>query len=86
MLNGVRGCTCFVLLLTRSTLTRPYVHLELRAAMTVRKPIVVVHDPDDRNGGADLEAIIDRRVCGGSRLHYVLLLFSSERFAGRAAR
>lgn len=31
MLNGVRGCTCFVLLLTRSSLTRPYVHLEARA-------------------------------------------------------
>lgn len=96
MLNGVRGCTAVVLLLTRSTLTRPYVHLEvrradsapgyprfrpvyssetppnytvfrnliflpqMRAAMTVRKPIVVVHDPDDRSGGGDLRAIIAR--------------------------
>lgn len=73
MLNGVRGCTCVVLLLTRSALTRPYVHLEMRAAMTLRKPLVVVHDPDDRTGGGDLAAII------GSAPEDIQVLFDSAK-------
>ena len=59
MLNGVRGATVFLLLLTRNTLMRPYCQMELRAAMALRKPIVVVHETDDRAGGGELEDIIN---------------------------
>ena len=33
--------------------------MELRAAAAIRKPIVMVHESDDRYGGAELSAIIE---------------------------
>ncbi len=59
MLNGVRGATAFLLFLTRSTLQRPYCAMECRAALAIRKPIVVVHEPDARWDGAELSEILD---------------------------
>jgi len=55
MLCGVRGATAFVLFLTRSTCSRPYCLMEVRAALAVHKPAVVVHEADPRLGGGDLE-------------------------------
>ena len=59
MLNGVRGATAFLLFLTRDTLNRPYCAMECRAALAIRKPIIVVHEPDARWGGAELSEIQD---------------------------
>ena len=59
MLNGVRGATAFLLLLTCSALSRPYICMEVRAAAAIRKPLVVVHESDDRFGGAELQSILD---------------------------
>jgi len=59
MLNGVRGCTAVLCFLTSSTLLRPYVLLELRCALAVKKPLVLVHEPDARWGGAELSDILD---------------------------
>ena len=59
MLNGVRGATAFLLFLTRDTLKRPYCAMECRAALAIKKPIVIVHEPDSRWGGAELAEIQD---------------------------
>jgi len=59
MLNGVRGGTAFLLFLTRDTLTRPYCAMECRAALAIKKPVVIVHEPDSRWGGAELAEIQD---------------------------
>ena len=51
MVAGVTGSRVFVLLLTRGVLSRPWVRMEVRKALELRKPIVLVKESDERHGG-----------------------------------
>jgi len=50
MKAGVKSTVVFVLFLTDGALTRPFVQLELRTAIAERKPILLVHETDERHG------------------------------------
>lgn len=55
MIKGVTDSIFFLLFLTKGMLSRPYCQLEIRTAMELNKPIIVVADePTDKEnyGGA----------------------------------
>ena len=50
MLVGVQSAAVFVLFLTAGSLERYFVQLEMQAAFRLRKPILLLHETDERYG------------------------------------
>ena len=44
MKEGIEQSENFLLFLSSGVATRPFVHLELRHAMRLKKPIILVHE------------------------------------------
>eukprot|EP00927_Polykrikos_kofoidii_P086020 TRINITY_DN9518_c0_g1_i1.p1 TRINITY_DN9518_c0_g1~~TRINITY_DN9518_c0_g1_i1.p1 ORF type:complete len:1125 (-),score=165.59 TRINITY_DN9518_c0_g1_i1:80-3418(-) len=55
MMQGIDEACVFLLFLTKGALSRPYVQMEVRHALTVGKPIVLVHEDDKRKGAFDFD-------------------------------
>lgn len=53
MLQGVTESAAFVLLLSRCVLSREFCQLEIRRALELRKPVVLVRETDPRHGAAE---------------------------------
>ena len=53
MLKGIEQAAAFVLFLSQGVLQRPYCQLEIRHAVALKKPIVLLHESDARYGGFD---------------------------------
>lgn len=51
MLEGVQGSRAFVLFLSASVLTRHFCQKEIRKALLLGKPVVLVAETDSRHGG-----------------------------------
>eukprot|EP00899_Mesostigma_viride_P012162 jgi/Mesvir1/20947/Mv08018-RA.1 len=60
MREGVSGSETFMLFLTDGVLTRPAVQLEVREALRLGKPILLVHEQDERHGFAPMGTIIEQ--------------------------
>ena len=43
MLKGIEGAVAFILFLSVGVLERPYCQMEIRHAMSLNKPIVLLH-------------------------------------------
>eukprot|EP00935_MAST-01C_sp_MAST-1C-sp1_P000566 g566.t1 len=56
MLKGIEEAAAFVLFLSIGVLERPYCQMEIRHALALKKPIVLVHEADIRHGGFDFRA------------------------------
>jgi len=50
MKEGAQRSKCFLLFLSKGVLTRPLVQLEIREALAAGKPIILVHETDERHG------------------------------------
>ena len=48
MLKGIQDSAAFVLFLSQGVLARPYCQMEIRHAMALKKPIVLVHGEIER--------------------------------------
>jgi hypothetical protein len=48
MKEGVSGSETFLVFLTSGVLTRYFVQLEVRTALALGKPVVLVHETDPR--------------------------------------
>ena len=53
MQEGVKQSDVFVLFLSRGTMSRPYVHLEIREALELGKRIILLHETDGRFNPCD---------------------------------
>lgn len=58
MKEGVAGSETFLLFLTKGVLTREFVQLEIRTALGMGKPIVLVHETDPRRGFSPIGDLI----------------------------
>ena len=56
MLKGIEQAAAFILFLSTDILTRPYCQMEIRHAVALKKPIVLLHESDARYGGFDFRA------------------------------
>ena len=56
MLKGIEQAAAFILFLSNGVLERPYCQMEIRHAVALKKPIVIVHESDVRYGGFDFRA------------------------------
>ena len=52
---GIEGSACMLLFLSKEVFTRKYVQMEIRHAMQLRKPIILVHETDARHGQFDFD-------------------------------
>ena len=59
MLKGIEESAAFILFLSLGVLQRPYCQLEIRHALALKKPIVLLHEADARYGGFDFRAAHD---------------------------
>ena len=50
MKEGIAKSENYVLFLSEGVATRPFVQLELRHALLLKKPIILVHEEDARHG------------------------------------
>eukprot|EP01051_Picozoa_sp_SAG22_P000939 SAG22_NODE_31_length_27697_cov_7.384376_10_plen_353_part_00 len=57
MAEGVRDSACFVLFMSAGVFTRPYVQFEIAQALSHNKPILLLHETDDRHGRFDFRQI-----------------------------
>eukprot|EP00217_Crustomastix_stigmatica_P014469 CAMPEP_0183799108 /NCGR_PEP_ID=MMETSP0803_2-20130417/20721_1 /TAXON_ID=195967 /ORGANISM="Crustomastix stigmata, Strain CCMP3273" /LENGTH=577 /DNA_ID=CAMNT_0026043807 /DNA_START=151 /DNA_END=1880 /DNA_ORIENTATION=- len=68
MRDGIKKSLAMLVFLTKGSLSRPFTQLEVRTAIEMNKPIILVHETDNRHGGTtDLseyiaEAPADLRV------------------------
>eukprot|EP00935_MAST-01C_sp_MAST-1C-sp1_P002154 g2154.t1 len=51
MRKGIEQAAAFVLFLSEGALNRPYVQYEIRQAMKLKKPMVLIHESDSRKSG-----------------------------------
>mmetsp|Transcript_4917 Transcript_4917/g.12706 ORF Transcript_4917/g.12706 Transcript_4917/m.12706 type:complete len:449 (-) Transcript_4917:70-1416(-) len=58
MKEGVSGSETFLVFLTSGVLTRYFVQLEVRTALALGKPVVLVHETDPRHGYAPIGDLI----------------------------
>ena len=56
MVEGVQHSAIFVLFMTKGVFKRPYVRLEIEQAFKFDKPILLVHEDDERHGSFDFSA------------------------------
>eukprot|EP00935_MAST-01C_sp_MAST-1C-sp1_P000015 g15.t1 len=56
MLKGIEQAAAFLLFLSLDVLQRPYCQMEIRHALALKKPIVILHESDARYGGYDFRA------------------------------
>ena len=49
MLKGIESSVAFVLFLSTGVLERPYCQMEIRHALALKKPIVLLHGESERN-------------------------------------
>ena len=68
MLKGIEQAAAFLLFLSEGVLNRPYCQLEIRHALALKKPVVLLHESDARHGGYDFRAAhaaapTDLQVC-----------------------
>ena len=56
MLKGIEQAAAFVLFLSQGVLERPYCQMEIRHALALKKPMVLLHESDARYGGFDFRA------------------------------
>ena len=56
MLKGIEQAAAFVLFLSQGVLQRPYCQMEIRHALALKKPIVLLHESDARYGGFDFRS------------------------------
>ena len=48
MLKGIEDSAAFILFLSTDVLNRPYCQMEIRHAVALKKPLVLVHESDVR--------------------------------------
>ena len=56
MLKGIEEAAAFVLFLSPGVLQRHYCQMEIRHALALKKPVVLLHESDARFGGFDFRA------------------------------
>ena len=56
MLSGIEESAAFVLFLSAGVLSRPYCQMEIRAAVRLKKPVVLLHEADARYNAFDFRA------------------------------
>ena len=56
MLKGIEQAAAFILFLSQGVLQRPYCQMEIRHALALKKPMVLLHESDARYGGFDFRA------------------------------
>ena len=56
MLKGIEQAAAFILFLSQGVLERPYCQMEIRHAVALKKPIVLLHESDARYGSFDFRA------------------------------
>jgi hypothetical protein len=56
MKEGVRKSAVFLLFLTKGIFSRPYVQLEISEALKYKKPILLLHELDERHGKFDFDS------------------------------
>eukprot|EP00935_MAST-01C_sp_MAST-1C-sp1_P000662 g662.t1 len=56
MLKGIEEASAFVLFLSEGVLQRSYCQMEIRHALALKKPVVLLHESDARHGGFDFRA------------------------------
>ena len=54
-MSGVKTAKTFVLFLSEGIESRPFVHMEVRAAMEANKEFVLIHEDDERHGKYDFK-------------------------------
>ena len=80
MKEGVERSENFVLFLSAGVESRPFVHLELRHALALKKKVILVHEEDERHGKFDFSAWKD----APSDLQGALMSHESIAFRRRA--
>ena len=63
MLEGIERAAAFILFLSVGVLTRPYCQLEVRHALALKKPMVLLHGTQ-RSAAADAAADVRHRPVG----------------------
>eukprot|EP00935_MAST-01C_sp_MAST-1C-sp1_P000170 g170.t1 len=56
MLKGIERAAAFLLFLSVDVLQRPYCQMEIRHALALKKPVILVHESDARYGSFDFRA------------------------------
>jgi hypothetical protein len=56
MKHGIEGAAAFLLFLSESVLNRSFCQFEIREAIALKKPMVLVHESDPRFGAFDFQA------------------------------
>eukprot|EP00935_MAST-01C_sp_MAST-1C-sp1_P001632 g1632.t1 len=56
MLKGIERAAAFILFLSVDVLNRPYCQMEIRHALALKKPMVLLHESDARFGSYDFRA------------------------------
>eukprot|EP00935_MAST-01C_sp_MAST-1C-sp1_P001245 g1245.t1 len=56
MLKGIERAAAFLLFLSQGVLQRPYCQMEIRHALALKKPMVLLHESDARHGSFDFRA------------------------------
>ena len=56
MLKGIEQAAAFILFLSQGVLQRPYCQMEIRHALALKKPMVLLHESDARYGSFDFRA------------------------------
>jgi hypothetical protein len=54
MKQGIADSGVFLLFLSEGVESRPFVHLEVRHALALEKPVLMVHEDDPRHGTSTL--------------------------------
>eukprot|EP00935_MAST-01C_sp_MAST-1C-sp1_P000110 g110.t1 len=56
MQDGVAGSAIFILFLSEGVMSRPFVHLEVREALSLKKRVILMHEQDPRFNSVDFQA------------------------------
>ncbi len=59
MAEGIRTSRNFILFLSDGVLSRPYVQFEIRCALKLRKPFILIHEADERHHPCDFAKELD---------------------------
>ena len=60
MKEGIEHSDNFLLFLSAGVESRPYVHLELRHALSLKKKVILVHEEDERHGASLIQTHLTR--------------------------
>jgi hypothetical protein len=69
MKHGIENSACFLLFLSSGVFTRPFCQLEIAEAVRLKKPIILMHEEDERHGKFNFA--LDASEDGGVPVEFV---------------